>query len=60
MKIGMITLFMESMKISLYENRYLYKMNIKTFRDHVRDTPVLIYQAHPFRAAVFLGKPRIS
>jgi predicted metal-dependent phosphoesterase TrpH len=41
----------------LYENRYLYKMNIKTFRDHVQDTPVLIYQAHPFRVGIFPENP---
>ncbi len=41
----------------LFKNEYLYRMNIKTFHDYVRETPVLIYQAHPFRAAVFLEKP---
>jgi predicted metal-dependent phosphoesterase TrpH len=41
----------------LYENKYLYEMNIKTFHEYVRDTPVLIYQAHPFRPAVFPEKP---
>lgn len=41
----------------LYENRYLYEMSIKTFHDYVRDTTVLIYQAHPFRIASFPEKP---
>jgi len=41
----------------LYENRYLYEMNISTFHDYIRSTQVLIYQAHPFRVAVFPEKP---
>lgn len=41
----------------LYENEYLYKMNIKKFHEYIHGTSIMIYQAHPFRAAVFPEKP---
>lgn len=33
----------------LYQNPRLYEMNIKSFKKLTENTPMLIYQAHPFR-----------
>jgi len=32
-------------------------MNIKKFHEYIHGTSIMIYQAHPFRAAVFPEKP---
>jgi predicted metal-dependent phosphoesterase TrpH len=41
----------------LYENPALYDMNIKTFREFIENTQMLIYQAHPFRVTVTPANP---
>lgn len=41
----------------LYNNPRLYEMNIKTFKQLTENTPILIYQAHPFRVMVTPADP---
>lgn len=36
----------------LFKNPMLYKMNIKSFKKSIENTPILVYQAHPFRITV--------
>lgn len=33
----------------LYKNPALYDMDLRSFRQLIRNTPILVYQAHPFR-----------
>ena len=41
----------------LYENPRLYEMNLKTFKQFIENTPLLIYQAHPFRVKMTPAVP---
>lgn len=41
----------------LYNNPMLYEMNIKSFKKFTENTPLLIYQAHPFRVNLTPAEP---
>jgi len=41
----------------LYRNPMLYELNIKSFRQFIENTPLLVYQAHPFRVMITPADP---
>ncbi|HEY8422866.1 MAG TPA: PHP domain-containing protein [Thermoclostridium sp.] len=41
----------------LYKNPKLYEMNIRSFKKLVENTPMLVYQAHPFRVNMIPTSP---
>jgi len=41
----------------LYSNPRLYEMDIRSFRQLTANTPILVYQAHPFRANMIPVSP---
>lgn len=42
----------------LYDNPMLYKMNIESFKQFIENTPLLVYQAHPFRTTSTPANPK--
>jgi len=43
----------------LRENKELYKLNLKGFRELTKDKNILIFQAHPFRPAMIPAPPEL-
>ncbi|AGC67499.1 PHP domain protein [Thermoclostridium stercorarium subsp. stercorarium DSM 8532] len=42
----------------LYRNPKLYEMGLKNFRKLIENTPILLYQAHPFRPMITPAEPQ--
>ena len=43
----------------LKENRELYNLDLSRFRDLIRNKPILMYQAHPFRPYIVPADPEL-